>query len=451
MNDFEKKVLDAFKNSEFSSLLYTDSRIGIAVSGGADSVSLLLSLTGIFKKQNIFVLTVNHNIRPYEESMGDCLFVQELCSRLGVQCTVFQLPPGLVQETVEERGGGIEEAARFLRYKCFDDFICDKKLDCLCLAHNLNDQLETLLMRFLQGSGSEGAAGISSSRGKYFRPLLKIERKEIEGYLHLKKQPYKTDSTNLDDSYLRNNIRLNLIPLLDKKFSGWKNSLLAGSEKASEDEKTLFEIASSVKWKPSKDGNYVSADSSINQVSSGIFRRCIYQGLKSLKIRTRLSYGFITQLYEQFCRNKEFSLTFEKIVFEKSGSDFFIKKDGNSKTEASFFCIIEEHCKKIEIPSCSIEIETVADGIVLQNKNDKKELKVFCRFPCVVRSVACGDRVLDSQGKLRDLNKILKNWHVAENKRKLIPVVEECFEKPFITAVAGSLLGYSDWIVKGNI
>ncbi len=451
MCEFEKRVVKAFKNSNFSSLLEKKSRIGAAVSGGADSVSLLFALSAIFGSKNVFVITVNHNIRAFEESMGDCLFVKELCTKLGAACSIVELPIGEIEKKEQARDGGTEEAARYLRYKAFENFIEENNLECLCLAHNLNDQLETLLMRFLQGSGVEGGGGIVSERGKIFRPLLEIERKDIEDYLSFLKVPFRTDSTNSDDSYLRNNIRNNLVPLLDLKFSGWKKSILAGREKAFEDESTLSEIADKISWRLAENEWAVADYSSICNTDYGIFRRSVYNGLKKLKIRLRLSHGFLRELYERIRQREDFFLEFSGEIFEKTGNDFFIKKNGISKTEASFFCIIEEDCEKFEIPSCKVEIETDKDGIILRSKIIQKKLKVICKFPCVVRSFVPGDKVLDSEGKLREVNKILKNWHVTEDCRKLVPVVEECGEESRIVAVAGSLSGYSDWIVKGNI
>ncbi len=146
-----------------------NSRVGVAVSGGADSVALLVSLVEILGKKNIFVITVNHNIRPSEESKADADFVFELCKKIGVFCKIAEIERGIVLQTAKIRGGGTEEAARFLRYLEFEKFLKEKSLDFLCLAHTQNDQIETLLMRFLQGSSQ--LSGIARRRGAFCRPL----------------------------------------------------------------------------------------------------------------------------------------------------------------------------------------------------------------------------------------------------------------------------------------
>ena len=145
--EFEKKVEKSLLTCgvQFSDKL----KIGAAVSGGADSVSLLLSLCSVLKNYSIplYVITINHNIRQKAETEGDAVFVEHLSRELqekgfsvNYECVTFEEKQ--VAELSEVRKGGIEEAARFLRYEAFEKFILDNELDFLCLAHNKNDQLE---------------------------------------------------------------------------------------------------------------------------------------------------------------------------------------------------------------------------------------------------------------------------------------------------------------------
>ena len=209
--------------------------LGAAVSGGADSVSLLVGLCSVCREYSIpvKVITVNHFIRQDVETCGDAEYVEDLCASLkdqgyDVSCTVFSLKRGQVDELAASKGCGTEAAARELRYQAFDSFIKENNLDYLCLAHNKNDQTETVLMRFLQGSAN---GGIPCVRGPYVRPLLWTDRTTIEEYLNSKKIGWRTDSTNSNTAYLRNRIRNNLIPLLNKDFAGWDNAVLLGLEK----------------------------------------------------------------------------------------------------------------------------------------------------------------------------------------------------------------------------
>ena len=248
LNAFEEKLFDSLKKLLGGEALERTKILGAAVSGGADSVSLLCALAALraangkkpktraaFPK--IVCVTVDHSIRPEEESSGDAAFVQALCQKLGVECFVKKIERGVVQRLADQRGKGLEEAARFLRYQKFEEFAKESGAEYICLAHNQNDALETLLMRFLQGSAA--AYGIAPQRGIYLRPLLETSRPQIEEYLRSKKIEWRTDSSNQDNSYLRNKVRNLLIPFLDQNFEGWKKALLAGGEKAALESEAL--------------------------------------------------------------------------------------------------------------------------------------------------------------------------------------------------------------------
>lgn len=268
LNAFEEKLFDSLKKLLGGEALERTKILGAAVSGGADSVSLLCALAALRdfsaggnadneagerkpkkraansekpKRRSAFpkivCVTVDHSIRPEVESSGDAAFVQALCQKLGVECFVKKIERGVVQRLADQRGKGLEEAARFLRYQKFEEFAKESGAEYICLAHNQNDALETLLMRFLQGSAA--AYGIAPQRGIYLRPLLETSRPQIEEYLRSKKIEWRTDSSNQDNSYLRNKVRNLLIPFLDQNFEGWKKALLAGGEKAALESEAL--------------------------------------------------------------------------------------------------------------------------------------------------------------------------------------------------------------------
>ena len=268
LNAFEEKLFDSLKKLLGGEALERIKILGAAVSGGADSVSLLCALAALRdfsaggnadneagerkpkkraansekpKRRSAFpkivCVTVDHSIRPEEESSGDAAFVQALCQKLGVECFVKKIERGAAARLADQRGKGHEEAARFLRYQKFEEFAKESGAEYICLAHNQNDALETLLMRFLQGSAA--AYGIAPQRGIYLRPLLETSRPQIEEYLRSKKIEWRTDSSNQDNSYLRNKVRNLLIPFLDQNFEGWKKALLAGGEKAALESEAL--------------------------------------------------------------------------------------------------------------------------------------------------------------------------------------------------------------------
>ncbi len=179
------------------------------LSGGADSVALLLSLYELRERLGITVeaLHVNHCLRG-EESDRDEQFCRHLCEQKGIPFKSFSCD---VSGYAEKSAVSVEEAARKLRYSIFAEHSTDKKM---ATAHNANDALETAVLNLARGTGIKGIAGIPPVRGNIFRPLLCISRAEIEAFLSQRDQDYVTDSTNLSDDYTRNRIRHNILPLL---------------------------------------------------------------------------------------------------------------------------------------------------------------------------------------------------------------------------------------------
>ncbi|MDR0376118.1 MAG: tRNA lysidine(34) synthetase TilS [Treponema sp.] len=230
MNNFEKKIAGGLGDWSAGSLFLT------AVSGGADSTALLVAMAGIAGERGFKLrcLHVDHGIRPEAERLGDVEAVERLCARLGVPCTVTVVPPGKVEQTARERGIGIEAAARRFRRRAWEKELARVHAERVLVAHTEDDLLETILMRFLRGSGPAGLAGMKREWPPALRPMLSISRAEVLRYLEAQGVSFRADSTNSDIYYLRNRIRLKLIPFLDAFFSeatpAWRRNVLAGAE-----------------------------------------------------------------------------------------------------------------------------------------------------------------------------------------------------------------------------
>ena len=182
----------------------------VALSGGADSVALLLILKELGYR--IEAAHCNFHLRG-EESNRDEDFVKELCRKRDVPFHVIHFD---TKEYAALHQVSIEMAARELRYGYFRQLRQDIGADKVCVAHHRDDAVETLLMNLMRGSGVHGLTGIRAHHGEIVRPLLAVSRQEIEEYLHSIGQDFVTDSTNLVDDVLRNKIRLNVLPLLEK-------------------------------------------------------------------------------------------------------------------------------------------------------------------------------------------------------------------------------------------
>jgi len=225
---FERIVKD---NLLQSSVSFEKTTFLVGVSGGADSMALLVALQHLQVKlgYTLHCVHVNHNLRG-EESTADALFVKEFCARREIPCTVVQIQAGSIERWAREKRSGIEAAARHFRYRVFKRIFRRVRANFLVLGHTKSDALETLLMRILRGSGPAGLSTMPLRRGVIVRPLLTFERNEIEQYLASQKIPYRTDSTNQDIHYLRNAIRHLLVPVLESHFPSWKNNLLSLGE-----------------------------------------------------------------------------------------------------------------------------------------------------------------------------------------------------------------------------
>lgn len=184
------------------------------VSGGADSVCLLFVLAELQKSLDFSLeaVHVEHGIRG-KESLEDALFTEELCRKREIP---FRLYTYNVPERAKRERVTVEEAARKCRYEAFS-LACEGKEGAkIAVAHNRDDQAETILWNLVRGTGLRGLCGMRPVNGRIIRPLLGVSREEIEAYLREKEQDFRTDSTNLSDAYTRNRMRRQIIPAMEE-------------------------------------------------------------------------------------------------------------------------------------------------------------------------------------------------------------------------------------------
>ena len=182
----------------------------VALSGGADSVALLLLLKNAHF--NVHAAHCNFHLRG-DESDRDEAFCVELCQRLGVELHRAHFD---TREYAELHKVSIEMAARELRYKWFEQLRQDLGAAGICVAHHRDDSVETVLLNLVRGTGLRGLTGIQPRNGNILRPLLCVSRAEIETFLAKKGQKYVTDSTNWEADVQRNVVRLAVLPLLKR-------------------------------------------------------------------------------------------------------------------------------------------------------------------------------------------------------------------------------------------
>ena len=182
-------------------------KLVVALSGGADSVALLRALLSL--GYDCMAAHCNFHLRA-DESDRDEAFVRKLCDILSVPLEVVHFQ---TSDYAKEKGLSIEMAARELRYEWFENIRQKHGASYIAVAHHKDDNVETFLLNLSRGTGINGLKGIMPKNGWIVRPLLEVGRDDILEYLKNIGQDYVTDSTNLEDIYTRNKIRLDIIPL----------------------------------------------------------------------------------------------------------------------------------------------------------------------------------------------------------------------------------------------
>ncbi|HTP69902.1 MAG TPA: tRNA lysidine(34) synthetase TilS [Dongiaceae bacterium] len=202
---------------ELRGRVHAGHRIGVAVSGGADSVALLHLLLEIREQLGIvlFVIHFNHQLRG-KASRGDEAFVRRLASQSGVPSFVHS--EDVASRSKRERAN-LEDTARRARYAYFSRIAQQERLDRIAVAHTAEDQAETVLAHILRGTGLAGLGGIHPESGVVFRPMLGFRRADLRKYLRERRQLWREDATNRDTKRMRARIRHKLLPLLEKTFS----------------------------------------------------------------------------------------------------------------------------------------------------------------------------------------------------------------------------------------
>lgn len=224
-------------------LISAGERVGIAVSGGADSVALLRAMLELRQELGIVpsVVHFNHRIRG-GESDADAEFVANLAEEHALE---LHESSGDVPSHAKRWHLSTEAAARRLRYEFFRSLLNAGKMDKIATAHTWDDQAETVLLRVLRGAGTRGIAGIHPAlrleRGSIIRPMLEISRREVEAYLTSLGQSWREDSTNADHSYTRNRVRHELLPLLERDYNPNIKEVLADAAEIARDEDGYWE------------------------------------------------------------------------------------------------------------------------------------------------------------------------------------------------------------------
>ncbi len=304
----KKKVLEFIRKNK---LVKKGNSVVLGVSGGADSICMLKLLSDLQKRLGIslYVLHINHMIRG-EEADQDAAFVKKICTKFKVPHRVINVD---VPALAEREGLSEEEAGRYVRYDEFSKYAYEVGATKIAVAHNSNDNAETVLMNLARGTGIKGLGGIPPKREmedangnvvEVIRPILCLSRKEIEDYLKENEIEYRNDSTNDSTDYTRNKIRLEIMPLLEnindnamQNITNASNELADTSDYIEKDVDEAYE-----EFVTEEDGKLFLSDESFAIdpiVLTGVIRKMIENIAGKLKDITRIHVGDVVSLSEK--------------------------------------------------------------------------------------------------------------------------------------------------------
>ena len=425
-----EKVLSTINKHE---LIQKGDKIVVGLSGGPDSVCLLHILSRLKEELDleIYAAHLNHQIRGIE-AQKDAFYISKLCEEMGI---TFFIKSINVPEYCEKNGVSIEEGARKLRYEMFYEIKNNTRANKIAIGHNLNDQAETILMRMMRGTGLQGLKGIEYIRdGVIIRPILDIERNDIEEYCKQNKLNPRIDKTNLESIYTRNKIRLELIPYMKDNFNSniiesivrMGNSLRSDNEYIESEALIKFKEVSNIK-SDSVEINLKPYINLHNSMKVRILRNSIKHILGDTNFIDQRHIDDIIELEDESKIDKVINLPRGIYVYRKKNSIILTNKE----------IVIEEIEFCYNIPSNGFikvkEIGTIIETQVVSiNKYKRSKSDKSCNWfdfnkikgGIVVRNRRSGDKIKLSGGskKIKDLFIDIK---IPKEDRCKVPVIAD--------------------------
>lgn len=412
-------------------LIEDGDKIVLGLSGGPDSVCLLHILYRLKEKLDIEVYAahLNHQIRGIE-AQKDALYITQLCENLGVTSFVKSID---VPKYCKENGLSVEEGARKLRYEMFEEIKQKTKSNKIAIGHNLNDQAETILMRIMRGTGLQGLRGIEYIRdNNIIRPILDIDRKDIEAYCEEYELNPRIDHTNLETIYTRNKIRLELIPYMKDNFNPnviesivrMSNSLKTDSDYIQEESELKFKEVSNLQ----EDACEIDIQK-YSKLHNAIKVRVLRKGIKHILGDT----NFVDQKHIEDIMQLEDNKKIDKMITLPRGIFAYRRKNTILLTNKEIVNETIEFCYNlpsngfIKVKELNLVLETQTMNIdrYKSMKLDKKS-KGFdfgkVKGGIVVRSRNEGDKIKLSAGskKIKDLFIDLK---IPREERCNVPII----------------------------
>lgn len=377
----------------------------IAVSGGVDSMVLLHVLMVL--EYDIGVVHVNHSTRD-GESDEDQLFLEEYCKSKNVPIHVKKLSYELLKK------GNFQENARAARYAFFDEVIKEYSYEYLVSAHHADDQWETFLMNLNRGSGLQGLKGIFEKNRHIIRPFLTITRAEIQDYQAENQVPYVEDSSNSEDTYLRNRIRHHVTPEIGKIFPNFINKVSTSTGILRNELYLINELVDYIKNEAVEHGK--------KKIKIKLKKIQEFKNADMLLYYILQPYGYDMQAVQSMLKTNRTGAIFQSKHYEvlRDRKHLILRKQDEAPIELnlsiSSYGTYHEHDLDINIQLK--EIDSVVNKHLLLN-NQKLE------FPLVIRNWRPGDKFQPSgmNGSYKKLKKFLTDMKLSRFEKESVLVL----------------------------
>ncbi|MBK5898348.1 tRNA lysidine(34) synthetase TilS [Catonella massiliensis] len=424
------KIKAVIKDNE---LIKEGERVVVGVSGGADSVCLLLVLKEIMPLECITAVHINHGIRG-DEAARDEDFVLQLCKRQDIRLEIRRLDVPLF---ARDNKVSEEEAGRILRYRVFEEIRLLYKADKIAVAHNLNDVAETFLMNLSRGSGITGLTGIKLRSGVLIRPLIKTSRTEIEEIVTYLGEGFITDSTNNSLIYTRNRIRKRVIPELEEVNERAVSHINDACERLEKIEGYIIKEAANAYKSYVTKGKDIFISNEILTLDEVIIEEVLHKALSEAAGRARDIGGVhISYLLELFSKQvgREIDLPYQVRAFREY-KGIRLKGSANKSESGESTQVLPElllHTEDVEgISTVASEEDnirlTFEDGSV-KNLSQNSCIRWFdydkIAENVMVRFKEEGDfLVISPEGDKKKLKKYFADSKIPSDKRGEIPLV----------------------------
>jgi tRNA(Ile)-lysidine synthase len=402
-----------------------------AVSGGADSVVLLYLLTELAKswKLKLGILHVNHKLRG-KASDQDEAFVKKLSRHFEIPCHTIRID---VKKKANTERLSLEEAARDARYQFFEQTAKKKRANKIALAHNLDDQAETVLMRVITGTGLQGLQAIRPKRklnGTYLiRPMIEIPRAEIRKFAKGNSISFREDLSNRSVKFLRNRIRLELIPFIERRFNPQVKKALARLPHLLDIDLAFLDETADAAFKKlahQKKNEIVFLKSSFLKLSPSIQFRLINRTLKILG-EAELDFNHWNRFLESLSAKSHFQLQFPKMFFAAISPDTIRIKRIVKHTSSFSYSLFPN--QSLYIPELDVTLS--CKRLRKRPRQFRKRSRSFeilnarkLSFPLTVRNRKPGDRFQPlGQVKPYKLKNFLINQRIPQEERDRLPLV----------------------------